>query len=157
MINSGLETMEIAKEIETSESLRPWRWYAGALQQHNYATLMLVESFANPGTEHAKRAWESMGWIFEVPSCVPYSHKARWVMEGAVRAMKEYLKTRNLRYPTLMDERLGIVSSSSHTATLRKLAARSRTTAVLAQSSSKDTSCSGQYRVVSHSILDDHL
>ena len=157
MINSGLETMEIAKEIETSEFLRPWRWYAGALQQHNYATAMLVEFFANPGTEYAKRAWESMDWIFEVPSCIPYEHKARWVMEGAVGAMRSYLKTRKLRYPTLMDERLGIVSSSSHTATLRELAAKPRTTAVLAQSSSKGTSCSGQSRVNSHGILDDHL
>ena len=157
VINSGLETMEIAKEIETSEFLRPWRWYAGALQQHNYATLMLVESFAYPGTAHAKRAWESMDWIFEVPPCVPYNHKARWVMEGAVVAMRQYLKTRKLRCPTLMDERLGIVSSSSHTATLRRLAARPRTTAVLTQSSSKGTSCSGQYRVNPHGILDDHL
>ena len=160
MINSGLETMEIAKEIETSGFLRRWRWYAGALQQHNYATLMLVEAFAYPGTEHAIRAWESLDWIFQVPSCVPYNHKARWVMEGAVGAMREYLKARKLRCPTLMDERLGKVSSSSPTATLpksRELAARPRKTAVVAQSSSKGTSRSGQSRVNSHGILDDHL
>ena len=149
--------MAIAKEIETSEFLRPWRWYAGALQQHNYATLMLVESFAKPGTEDAERAWESMDWIFEVPPSIPRSHKARWVMEGAVEAMREYLKTRKLRYPTLMDERLGLVPMSSHTATLRELAARPRTPAVLTQSSNRGTSCSGQSRVNSHGILDHHL
>ena len=157
MIKSGLETMEIAKEIETSELLRRWRWYAGALQQHNYATLMLVEAFGYPGTEHAKRAWESMDWIFQVPSCVPYDHKARWVMEGAVGAMREYYKARKLRCPTLMDERLVKASSSSPTAILpkpRELAARPRK---LAQSSSKGTSHSGQSRVNSHGILEDHL
>ena len=156
MINSGLETMEIAKEIETSELLRPWRWYAGALQQHNYATLMLVESFANPGTVNAKRAWESMDWIFEVPPGIEYRHKARWVMEGAVEAMREYLKTRTrkMRCPTLMNERLGIPPPNSHTAALRELTARPRTTA---QSSSKGTSCSGQSRINSHGILDHHL
>ena len=157
MINSGLATMKIAKEIETSEFLRPWRWYAGALQQHDYATLMLVQCFANPWATYAEPAWESMNWIFEVPPCIPYPHKARWVMEGAVEAMKEYLKTRKLRYPTLMDERLGTASRSFHTAALRKLAARPRTTAGLAQSLSKGTSCSGQFRVNSHGILNDHL
>ena len=157
VIKSGLETMEIAKEIETSELLRRWRWYAGALQQHNYATLMLVEAFGYPGTEHAKRAWESMDWIFQVPSCVPYDHKARWVMEGAVGVMREYYKARKLRCPTLMDERLVKVSSSSPTAKLpkpRELAARPRE---LAQSSSKGTSHSGQSRVNSRGILEDHL
>ena len=153
VIDSGLETLENAKEIETSEFLRPWRWYAGALQQHNYATLMLVECFANPGREYAKSAWESMDWIYEVPPCIKYRHKARWVMEGAVEAMRVYLKTRKLRYPTLMDERLGIVSRSCHMATLREVAARPRTTAV----SSKGTSCSGQSQVNSHGILDDNL
>ncbi len=110
--------MEIAKEIETSESLRPWRWYAGALQQHHYATLMLIEVFASPGTDYAKRAWQSLDWIFQVPSCVPHIHKGRWVLEGALGIMKGYLKARKLRYPTLMDERLGTVPSSAQTPTL---------------------------------------
>ena len=112
MIKSGLETMEIAKEIETSDSLRPWRWYAGALQQHSLATLMLIEVFGFPGTEYAKRAWESLDWIFQVPSCIPQNHKGRWVLEGAVGVMKEYFKVRKLRCPIFMDERLGIAPSS---------------------------------------------
>ena len=112
VIKSGLETMEIAREIETSDSLRPWRWYAGALQQHSYATLMLVEVFAFPGADYAKRAWESLDWIFQVPSGIPHIHKGRWVLQGALGVMREYLKARKLRCPTLMDERLEIVSSS---------------------------------------------
>ena len=111
VIKSGLETMEIAREIETSDSLRPWRWYAGALQQHSYATLMLIEVFASPGTDYAKRAWESLDWIFQVPSCVPHIHKGRWVLEGSVEVMKQYLKARKLRCPTHMDEMLETSSS----------------------------------------------
>ena len=106
VIKSGLEAMEIAREIETSEFLRPWRWYAGALQQHSYATLMLIEVFGSPGADYAKRAWESLDWIFQVPACVPHIHKGRWVLQGALGVMKEYLKARKLRCPTLMDERL---------------------------------------------------
>lgn len=115
MIKSGLETMEVAKEIETSDDLLPWRWYAGALQQHSFATLMLIEAFGFPYTEYAKRAWESLDWIFQVPSCVPHIHKGRWVLEGAVAVMKGYLKARSLRCPTFMDERLGIAPSSRRT------------------------------------------
>ena len=115
MIKSGLETMEVAKEIETSDFFRPWRWYAGALQQHSFATLMLIEVFGFPYTNYAKRAWESLDWIFQVPSCVPHIHKGRWVLQGAVAVMKCYLKARSLRCPTFMDERLGIAPSSLRT------------------------------------------
>ena len=107
--------MEIAKEIETSDDLRPWRWYAGALQQHSFATLILIEVFGFPYLDYAKRAWESLDWIFEVPPSVPLHHKGRWILEGAVGVMKEYLKARKLRCPTFMDERLEIVPSSFRT------------------------------------------
>ena len=118
MVNSGLETMEVAKEIETSDDLRPWRWYAGALQQHSFATLILIEVFGFPSLDYAKRAWESLDWIFQVPSSVPLVHKGRWILEGAVGVMKEYLKARKLRCPTFMDERLEIVPSSFRTPVL---------------------------------------
>lgn len=152
VIMSGLETMEIAKEIETSCFLRRWRWYAGALQQHNYATLMLIEVFAFPGADYAMRAWESLDWIFQVPSCVPHTHKARWVMEGAVGVMKEYLKARKLRCPTLMDERLETAPSSRRMPTLpklREIVARPTETATTAQSRGKGTSHFGQPQVYS--------
>ena len=110
--------MEVAKEIETSDDLRPWRWYAGALQQHSFATLILIEVFGFPSLDYAKRAWESLDWIFQVPSSVPLVHKGRWILEGAVGVMKEYLKARKLRCPTFMDERLEIVPSSFRTPTL---------------------------------------
>ena len=109
--------MKVAKEIETSDGLRPWRWYAGALQQHSFATLILIEVSVHPHLEYAKRAWESLDWIFQVPSWVPYIHKGRWVLEGAVGVMKEYLKARKMRCPTFMDERLEIVPSRVRTPT----------------------------------------
>ena len=143
VIKSGLETMEIVKEIETSEFLRRWRWYASALQQHMYATLMLIEVFAFPGADYAMRAWESMDWVFQVPPCVPHNHKARWVMEGAVRVLKEYLKARKLRCPTTMDERLGIAPYSPlrpKSRKLRKINARPTKTATTARSRGKRTS-----------------
>lgn len=127
MTHSGLETMEIAKEIETSDDLRPWRWYAGALQQHSFATLVLVEVFAFPYLDYAKRAWKSLDWIFQVPPSVPLDHKGRWILEGAVGVMKEYLKARKLRCPTFMDERLEIVPSSFRTPTLAEAPVMSET------------------------------
>lgn len=118
LINSGLETMEISREIETSDYLRPWMWYAGALQQHSFATLVAIEVFGYPQLDYAKRAWKSLDWIFQVPSCVPHAHKGRWVLEGAVGVMKKYLKARKLRCPTLMDERLVVLPSIPRTPTL---------------------------------------
>ena len=129
MIHSGLETMEIAKEIETSDDLRPWRWYAGALQQHSFATLILVEVFGFPYLDYAKRAWESLDWIFQVPSSIPLVHKGRWILEGAVGVMKEYLKARKLRCPTFMDERLEIVPNSFQTPILSDAPVTNETTA----------------------------
>ena len=121
--------MEIAKEIETSDDLRPWRWYAGALQQHSFATLILIEVSGFPSLDYAKRAWASLDWIFQVPSSVPLVHKGRWILEGAVGVMKEYLKARKLRCPTFMDERLEIVPSSSQTPILSEAPVTSETRA----------------------------
>lgn len=129
LINSGLETMEISREIETSDYLRPWMWYAGALQQHSFATLVAIEVFGYPQLYYAKRAWKSLDWIFQVPSCVPHAHKGRWVLEGAVGVMKKYLKARKLRCPTLMDERLVVLPSSPRTPTLSQAPAEHNTRA----------------------------
>ena len=152
--------MEIAREIETSEFLRPWRWYAGALQQHHYATLMLIEVAAFPDSHCVMRAWESMDWIFQVPSCIPHNHKARWVLEGASGVMKEYLKARKLRCPTIMDERLGIAPSSPVTPTspkLRSIAPGPIKKPTTVQSSGTGTSRSGQSRANFQGTLsDDH-
>lgn len=141
--------MEIAKEIETSEFLRRWGWYAGALQQHQYATLMLIEVTAYPREPYVRRAWESMDWIFEVPSCVPHNHKARWVLEGAYGVMKEYRKARKLRCPTYMDERLGIAPNSPvmpDSPTSRNVFTRPMKKAITAQSRGTGTSRAGQSR-----------
>ena len=146
VIKSGLETMEFSKEIETSESLRRWRWYAGALQQHQYATLMLIEVFAFPGRPHEMRAWDSMDWIWQVPSCIPHIHKARWVLEGAHGVMKEYLKARKLRCPTTMDERMGIAPNSPvmpNAPKLRNIDTRPKRKATTNQSRGTGTSRSG--------------
>ena len=121
--------MEVAKKIETSGHLRPWLWYAGALQQHHFATLMAIEVFGSPQLDYAKRAWKSLDWVFQVPCDVPHAHKGRWVLEGAVEVMKKYLKARKLRCPTLMDERLVIVASSPRTPTLSQAPTKSKTRA----------------------------
>ena len=155
VIKSGLETMEIAKEIETSDFLRRYRWYAGALQQHSYATLMLIEVFAHSGMHYEMRAWESLDWVFQVPSCVPHNHKGRWVLEGAVGVMKEYLKARKLRCPTLMDEQLETGPSCPRISTLlkpRKIAARPTT----AHSRGKGSSHSGQFQIKSQGTIFDN-
>ena len=151
--------MEIAKKIETSEFLRSWRWYAGALQQHSYATLMLIEIFAFPWRDYAKRAWESLDWIFQVPSCVPHIHKARWVLEGTVDVLKEYTKARKLRCPTLMDERLERAPTSPRALILPELQEiPSRQTASTAQYGGKGIPRSCQLQVNRHdTISDDHL
>lgn len=160
MIKSGLETMEYAKEIETSEFLRRWRWYAGALQQHQYATLMLMEIFAFPKRDYETRAWESMDWIWQVPSCIPHHHKARWVVEGAYGVMKEYLKARKLRCPISMDERLGIVPSSlvmPKSPKLRSIDTRPMKKAATAQSRGTRSSRSGQSRAnFQGTLFNDH-
>lgn len=151
--------MEIVREIETSEFLQNWRWYAGALQQYHYATLMLIEVFAHPGMDHAMRAWELLSWIFEVPDCVPHTHKGRWVLEGTVGVMKEYLKARKLRCPTIMDEVIAPSSPAMPTSQKpRKIAARPTRTAHPTQTRGKCTSRSSLSRGNSRgTISDNHL
>lgn len=157
VIKSGLETMEIVKEIETSDFLQRWRWYAGALQQYHYATLMLIEVFAHPGTDHAMRAWELLGWIFEVPSSVPHTHKGRWVLEGAVGVMKEYLKARKLRCPTIMDEVIAPSSPVMPTSPkLRRIAARPTKTITTTQTRGKCTTRSGISQGNSRGTISDN-
>ncbi len=103
MSESGVATMAIAKEIETSEGLEPWLWYAGALVQHHYALLMLVEFFMHPHRKGAEFAWNYLDWVFEVPpERANDPQKARRLLTKARNGMRAYLTAKRLRCPNSM-------------------------------------------------------
>lgn len=93
--------MAIAKEIETSEGLKPWLWYAGALHQHHYALLMLVEFFMHPYRKGAAFAWNYLDWVFEVPpEQFTDPQKARRLLTKARNEMRAYLTAKRLHCPS---------------------------------------------------------
>lgn len=95
--------MAIAKEIETSEGLRPWLWFAGALYQHDYALLMLVELFMHPYRKGAIFTWNYLDWVFEVPpDQVNDPQKARRLLTKVRNEMRAYLTAKRLRCPNYM-------------------------------------------------------
>lgn len=95
--------MAIAKEIETSESLKPWLWYAGALHQHHFALPMLVEFFMHPYRKGAAFAWNYLDWVFEVPSEQANDlQKARRLLTKARNEMRAYSAAKRLRCPNSM-------------------------------------------------------
>ena len=56
--------MDRVIELETLEDFAPWRWYAGALQQHHYALLMAVEIIMNPRRKESSRIWRGLDYVF---------------------------------------------------------------------------------------------
>ena len=94
--------MQLAKEIETSESSRPWLWYSGALYQHHYAFNLLLGVFKHPNSKAATTAWKYLNWAFEVPtSKVDAPQKSRWLLTVIRNEMRAYLFTKRLRYRIL--------------------------------------------------------
>ena len=107
--------METVVEIETCPDFQPWLWYAGALQQHHYALLMLVEMFAFPDRRNAPRIWNCLDYVFEIPKEIPEKQKGRWVMTQVRNNMGLFVKARKLRWPAMMDE---IVAQAAGKSTL---------------------------------------
>lgn len=91
--------MDKAIELETEPDYAPWRWYAGALQQHHYALLMATEIILNPRRKEAGRIWKGLDYVFEPPPLPPIA-RARWILNQAWWKMEVYTGKRQLRAPT---------------------------------------------------------
>lgn len=97
--------MDKAKELETSPDYAPWRWYAGALQQHHYALLMATEIILNPRRKEASRIWDGLDYVFEPPPLPPIA-RARWILNQAWWKMEIYTAKRQLRAPINLEHNL---------------------------------------------------
>ena len=104
LIENGILCMETVLEIETSPTLDTWLWYAGALQQHHYALLMLMDIFAHPDQKEAHRIWRCLDYVFEVPSDIPFDQKGRWVVTQVRDKMEQFVKARKLCCPQSMNQ-----------------------------------------------------
>ena len=105
LIENGVKTMDKVIELETSPDYAPWRWYAGALQQHHYALLMATEIIMNPRRKESNRIWRGLDYVFEPPPLPPIA-KARWVLAQASWKMEVYTGKRQLRVPKNLEEKL---------------------------------------------------
>ena len=97
--------MDKVIELETSPDYAPWRWYAGALQQHHYALLMATEIIMNPRRKESNRIWRGLDYVFEPPPLPPIA-KARWVIAQASWKMEVYTGKRQLRVPKNLEQNL---------------------------------------------------
>ena len=97
--------MDRVIDIETSAEYAPWRWYAGALQQHHYAMLMATEIIMNPRRKESSRIWRGLDYVFEPPPLPPIA-RARWVLTQAWWKMEVYTGKRSLRAPTNLEQNL---------------------------------------------------
>ena len=105
LIDNGIKTMDKVIEIETSDDFAPWRWYAGALQQHHYALLMATEIILNPRRKESSRIWRGLDYVFEPPPLPPIA-RARWVLTQAWWKMEVYTGKRQLRAPINLEQNL---------------------------------------------------
>lgn len=96
--------MEAVIQLETSPELAPWRWYAGAIQQHHYALLMLLEMQVNPRRKDAKRIMRCLDYVFQPPPTLGPVHRVRHVVIEARDKMVEYIQKRKIRAPTTAKE-----------------------------------------------------
>ena len=97
--------MDKAIELETEPDYAPWRWYAGALQQHHYALLMVTEIILNPRRKEASRIWTGLDYVFEPPPLPPIA-RARWILNQASWKMEIYTGKRQLRAPMDLEHNL---------------------------------------------------
>lgn len=107
MLDSGLEQLEAAITIETTPSLKRWRWYSGAYQQYHTALLLFAELYATPVHHQADRIWKCLDYIFELPADLERVEKARLVLSGLSSRAEVYQSLRKLRPPTAMEHRVG--------------------------------------------------
>ena len=107
MLNaSGIHTMRVVMDIETNKMFKPWLWYAGALQQHHYALLMLLEMYLHPHRKGADAAWKCLDWVFEADPKMPRDQKAYLLVSRIRDAMSDFVSAKKPRCPTKMNKQL---------------------------------------------------
>lgn len=117
--------MDAVQDLETAQDLAPWRWLAGAIQQHHYALAMLLELLKNPFLSQATALLRGLDYVFEPPQhlgLVPIA-RVRCVVIEMRNRMKVYVAQRKPRAlrdsygsgEPLDSERLETSASSSST------------------------------------------
>lgn len=118
MLEPGLEQLEAAIAMETTPSLKMWRWYSGAFQQYHTALLLFAELYATPVHHQADRIWKCLDYIFELPAELERVEKARLILSGLSSRAALYQSLRKLRAPTFMEHRVGprpVIRTEQHT------------------------------------------
>ena len=114
MLNaSGIRTMRVVMDIETNEMFKPWLWYAGALQQHHYALLMLLEMYLHPQRKGADAAWKCLDWVFEADPKMPRDQKACLLVSRIRDAMSDFVSAKKPRCPTKMNKQLPLTQAAT--------------------------------------------
>ncbi|KAL9107027.1 MAG: hypothetical protein Q9187_008485 [Circinaria calcarea] len=107
ILTSGTEQLESGMLLETDPAIRPWAWYAGALNQYHTALLLLVEVYAFPMRKEADRIWKVVDYVFEMPPDLSRTQKARIILTELRDRIGAYNEARKVRAPKEMLQRLG--------------------------------------------------
>ncbi|KAI5306304.1 hypothetical protein KEM56_001489, partial [Ascosphaera pollenicola] len=63
----GAEQLELAIELETNPSLKPWHWLSSAINLNHISLLLLADVYIHPTRKEADRLFRSFDYIYEVP------------------------------------------------------------------------------------------
>ncbi|TGZ80129.1 hypothetical protein EX30DRAFT_308084 [Ascodesmis nigricans] len=96
LIQSGLEIMENAMLLETSEELAPWAWYAGAYQQYHCILFVITEVQRFPNSPYADRIWRIMDYVFGAAPNISREERAHDIVVFLKDKLDQFI---NLRSP----------------------------------------------------------
>ncbi|KAF2716888.1 hypothetical protein K431DRAFT_234376 [Polychaeton citri CBS 116435] len=106
-------TIQMEKVItnETRPDMSVWSWYRGALHQYHGALLLLVEVYAYPMRKDAKRIWDCLDYVFDIPKQLSPKQKAELVITDLKERMEVYQHMRRLKATTKLEDRVKGVAS----------------------------------------------
>lgn len=107
MLEAGLGQLEAAIAMETTPSLKTWKWYSGAFQQYHTALILFAELYATPVHHQSERIWKCLDYIFELPTDLERVDKARLILSGLKSRAEVYQSLRKVRAPIAMEARVG--------------------------------------------------
>jgi hypothetical protein len=106
LLSSGVQQVECAIIIETSPVVAKWSWILGALHQYHSAILLLSELYATPEHYFEDRIWDTLDYVFELPSDMTRREKATSVFSEIVQKSEYFHSLRRVRTPKKLEESL---------------------------------------------------
>lgn len=102
LITSGIMICELAIQLETNQSFRPWAWYLGAYFQYQIALLLATEVYFRPMSREADRIWACLDYVFNMDRRLPPEVKGQQLLQDIQQKTAVYMRMRKMRGPSSM-------------------------------------------------------